>query len=276
MTYESFEGSVDSGRPVEVYRFAISADTYDYTSAEDQVVVGGITYSPKAILRGSLRRGPDERTRPLGITLLSDDALARRLVIVPPGQRVTVTLRRIHRDDGATPEARVMFIGFVQSSRLTDDGRSMVLSAYTLEGRMGNQLPRFTFSGSCQHFLYDTGCGVDENLPANKMTSVVTAIAGNTVTVTGAGAFGGGGSQFLAGFLRSPGFDEQRQIVAQSGDVLTLISPFPVSLIGATVDVYRGCDHRITGHCSTRHNNVGRFRGWAFVPKKNIFATGLD
>lgn len=275
MTYDAIELSEQSGRPVEVYRFAVASETYDYTSAEDEVTVGGITYSPRAIVRGSFQRGPDERARPLSVTLPVDDAYVRRFVGIPPGQRTTLTIRRYHRNDGATPEMRLAFKGFVQSVRFTEDVISAVLAAYTLEGRLGNEMPKFTFANSCGHFLYDDGCGVDEDDPANKLSSVVTAVSGSTITVAGAGAFNGG-NRFPAGFVRAPGFDEQRQILGQSSDVLELMLPFPVSVVGSSVDVYSGCDHLATGHCSTRYANVPRIQGWPFVPKKNIFATGLD
>jgi len=276
VTYHAHETSEQDGRPVEIYRFTIGSDPpYLYTSAEDTITVAGETYAPIAIMRGSIVQGPDERSRPLEVTMPGTAEFARRFAGIVPGQSALLTLRRFHRDDGATPQVITSFIGTVHAARFGDDGQSLVFPVYSLEYGLSKTVPRFGFQSVCNNVLYDFLCGVDEDDPANKFTSTVTAISGNDITVAGAGAFGGG-NQFSAGFAKPQAFNDFRTILGQAGDVLTLMLPFPMALLGSTVVVYRGCDHLIEGDCSLKHANVGNNGGYPWVPRKNPFVTGLD
>jgi hypothetical protein len=62
--------------------------------------------------------------------------------------------------------------------------------------------------------------------------------------------------------------------LAQAGDVLTLILPFSVDMVGKVVTVYAGCDRSIA-MCVAKFDNLNNFRGCPYVPTKNIFLTGL-
>lgn len=77
------------------------------------------------------------------------------------------------------------------------------------------------------------------------------------------------------------GGDDHRLILSQSGDDVTLLLPFPETIVGSTVVLLAGCDHSITT-CDTKFNtpedtlsNVINYGGFAFVPNKNPFETGL-
>jgi hypothetical protein len=67
---------------------------------------------------------------------------------------------------------------------------------------------------------------------------------------------------------------DRRLILSSSGDVLTLLLPFTSSPLGSTVIVFAGCDHTIAT-CKSKFNNVVNYGGFAFVPTKNIFQTGI-
>ena len=69
---------------------------------------------------------------------------------------------------------------------------------------------------------------------------------------------------------------DYRLILSQDGDTVTLLLPFNTSqvTVGTSVDVYAGCDHTIA-ICKTQFDNVINYGGYAFVPLKNPFQSGL-
>jgi len=71
-------------------------------------------------------------------------------------------------------------------------------------------------------------------------------------------------------------------IVAQSGDDLQLLLPFPQSAVGREVILFAGCDHT-PEVCDDKFDtpedtdsNLINFGGFAFVPTRNPFQTGLQ
>jgi len=131
-------------------------------------------------------------------------------------------------------------------------------------------MPTYTYQGLCNHVLYGPGCLVDP--VAHRFTGTVTATSGLTITVPGAGA---SGIKFKSGYCKPTTITDYRMITAQSGDVLTLLMPFASSPLGATLELFAGCDHNVSGDCKNVFNNVDRFGGFNWVPNKNIFNTGV-
>ena len=108
--------------------------------------------------------------------------------------------------------------------------------------------------------------------PAYKFSGTVTVVSGNTVTVPGCSGFAAG--WFTSGYVEMLSGDDARMITNHSGNVLQLLLPFPFNAVGKSIDVYAGCGHSIA-ICKTKYDNIPNFDGYAFVPKKNIFNTGL-
>ena len=54
-----------------------------------------------------------------------------------------------------------------------------------------------------------------------------------------------------------------------------LYNPFGVDVTGLNLQIFAGCNHELTGDCANKFQNAINFGGFAFVPNKNIFATGL-
>lgn len=274
MTYSAYEESVASGRPVEVYRFVLAAgDTFQYTSAEDEVTVGGFTYSPVPISRGRVVLNPEDVTQALEVELPSMDPFAQLYLSVVPGSRAELTIQRFHRDDTPTPELATVFRGFVRSVSFVRDAHVAKVLCIPLAAGAARPIPRFTYQGLCNHVLYDARCQVDDEDAAYKHVGTVTSVSGNDITVAGVSGFGAG--WFDGGRVELGTGGDFRSVQTSSGNVLTLMLPFSVDPTGTNVVVRAGCDHSLAT-CKSKFDNVVNYGGFAFIPTRNVFEVGLQ
>jgi hypothetical protein len=270
-SFDVLESSAESSVPIEVYELAIGNDVYRYTSTEDPITLGANTYSPEEIERGSLAQGQEERSRLLEITLPMLNPFAVRYLNVVPGERAEVTIIQLQRNEVPTFDTQlVRYRGRVRSVRY-DDEDNAVLGCQSLEFALSRTIPNFVYSGLCNWFLYGSGCGAD---PASHslVSALVTNVSGNVITVDGVS---GSGKNFVGGYCKMTSANDFRMVIAQSGNLLTLLLPFAVSPLGGTVDVYEGCDHDLLGDCEAKFGRGLEFGGFYYVPKKNVFRSAL-
>lgn len=270
-SFDVLESSVEASVPIEVYEFTIGSSTYRYTSTEDPITVGANIYTPEQIERGSLSQGQEERKKLLEITLPLLNAFAVQYLNIVPGERAEVTIIQLQRNETPAFDTQIVrYRGQVRSVRYTDNDTA-ILGCQSLEFALSRTIPNFVYSGVCNWFLYGAGCGADPS--AHSLVSApVTAVSGNTITVTGVAA---SGKDFVGGYCKMGTFSDFRMVIAQAGDVLTLLLPFAVNPLGGTVDAFEGCDHSLLGDCETKFGRGVEFGGFYYVPKKNIFRSGL-
>lgn len=271
MTFLAEETSIESGAPIELYEFAVAGDLFFFTTGEDEINVAGMDYEPVAIQRSEISVGPEERTQIITVEMPAENSFAKKYVNIVPGTAASLTIKRIHRFDGAN-ETAVMFKGIVRSVAYSQQGKKAKVAVLPLTAGLSRQMPRFLYSGLCNHVLYDERCKVVED--DFKFTANISAVNGNDITVPGVGA--SVATPATGGFVRVGNIDH-RLVLSQSGDVLTLLLPFDtvVADVGTQVDVFAGCD-RTLPTCKSQFDNVVNFGGFAFVPLRNIFTTGLD
>lgn len=270
--YETLEESVETSRPIEVYNFSLGTESFLYTSSEDEVTVGINTYTPEAISRGAIAQGDDDRDAILEIEIPAKNVFAIKYVDIVPGQRATCSIIRIQRDETLPFTEELIYKGFVQSVKFKGNGEEAVIGIRSLESSSSRPIPRFVYSGLCNHVLYDTGCGV--NSDTFKLTGEVLDIDGAVLTLDGASGFADG--HFNGGFIKPAAITDFRLILGHIGDELTLLLPFPTSLIGGNANVFAGCNHLISGHCLSRFTNVPDHGGFPYIPTVNPFESGID
>ncbi len=268
-SYDTEESSVENSQPYEVYRFLLGLDEFLYTSSEDTVTVDSRVYVPAEIQRGPISQGKRSRTRVLSVNLAASDAFAQRYVGPPPGTRATLSIFRVQRDD-VTATPALIYSGTVKAVTFPKNGQFADIQVQSIESSTDRAVPRFTYMGMCNHILFDAACGVDPGLFQHVGT--VTLVDGNDITINGLNA---SGLNFLGGFLSSSGDTEKRQILAQSGDVVTVLLPFEQDPDGTTVTAFAGCNRILKEDCAVVFNAEINFGGFAFVPKRNVFAAGL-
>lgn len=271
MTFDLREISQADGQPVELYEFALGSEQFNYTSAEDEIAIGATKYTPVEIERTTILLGAETRRDVLTVTMPSSVAPASRYVTIVPGQRGTLTIKRQHRTDTPTPETIVIFKGLIRAVGFTDDGFKTQMAVVPLTAGLGREIPRFTFQGLCNHVLYDSRCKV---LQSNfQTTAVVTAVVGNVLTIPGLNVNPDG--FFTSGFVQLQGGLDFRLILEHVGNDVTLLLPFPDSVLDLSVDTFAGCD-RTLATCKTKFDAVLNYGGFAFVPLRDIFRTGID
>ena len=272
MSFLNYETSLESGTPIELIEIAIGLTTYRFSTSEDNYTFGSDEYEGSSISRAPIKVGQDERTQIINFTLPSNHEFVQKYVTVVPGSVATVSVFRFHRLDGAL-ERVLTWKGIVRSVGFNQDGTAASVAAMPITGGLSRQIPRFTYQNPCNHVLFDDRCKVGLDLTTSH-TDVVTAVSGSTITVNGLSGKGAGWA--VGGYVTNTTTDDYRLVLAQSVDTVTLLLPFPSSLtvLGEMFTVTAGCDHSIAT-CKSKFNNVANYGGFAFVPTKNPFESGL-
>lgn len=271
MTFGIFESSTETSQPIELYLFQVGLGApLAFTSSEDEQVVDGVTYVPEAIKRGRLSQGHDKRDSVLEISVPKSNLMAKQYLAVVPAQEPRVTIKRIQRADGPTPEVVTLFVGMIRSVNFGGQGKLATISVAPLIVASSRAIPRYTYQSLCNHVLYDGLCKILATDPLYLRTGIASRSSGVSLTVAGLSADPDG--FFKAGFVQVNG--DARMILDHVGDVLTLMLPFPFNVAGQTVEVLAGCDHS-PNTCKTKFNNIINYGGFAFVPKRDIFKHGI-
>jgi uncharacterized phage protein (TIGR02218 family) len=125
------------------------------------------------------------------------------------------------------------------------------------------QMPRNVYSPSCQHVLYDSGCG----LVKNAFGTAGTVGAGSTGSVIN---WSGASKNFRQGtILFSSGVNAGVSANIKSAVAATSLSlSYPLlnaPAAGDTFTSYWGCDHT-QSTCTNKFNNLANFRGFPYIP----------
>jgi len=269
--FATLESSLEQSRPIELYKFTLGVVSYRFTSAEDSIVIGSDTYTSLAISRSKIEQGSDQSNRTLNVTMPSSGTLPQQYITVPPGQKCAIEIYRYQRDEPSLATQILLFKGRVATVRFPNNGNSAEFACRSIESAMNRNIPRFSFMGSCNHILYDDNCGVDPS--TFDFIGNVSAISGNTITITGLNA---SGIDYVGGYISTlTGDQDFRMVLAQSVDTITMLLPFANDPTGVNVQCFAGCDHILTGDCALVFDNVANFGGFHYVPLDNIFETGL-
>lgn len=269
MSFDAQESSAYGGSPIEVYEFRVGSDEYLFTSGPDAITVDSLDYTPAPIKRSNRIISPSERIPTLVIVLPTAEAFARSYIGIVPGQRASCTVKRVHYTDGAL-QSRLITKGFVTSMAYSADGTVAQVAVTPFEGLRRKTMPRDSYQGLCNNFLYDGRCKVVE--ADYRLTNTVAGVSGNVYTVAGADAEADG---FYTGGMISSGSTDFRLILDHVGTDLTVGLPFREDLTGQTVDVVAGCDHDIVT-CDEKFDNLINHNGFGFSPELNIFQVGIS
>lgn len=261
MTYVTSEASAHDGQPVELYRFALQAQRWTFTSGQTTVIRQSETYSPATITRSGLEQTNEINRNGIEIRLPRDNPVAALFIASPPEGVVSVTLYRRHTDDPDN-EFITLWKGRVLAARFSSSEATLKCEPVATSLKRTGLRARYQLL--CRHVLYSAGCGALKE--GFRVDGTVVAVSGVTVQVEAAGTQPDG--YFVAGMLQTA--QGVRMIVGHSGVNLTLIAPMPSLAFGQIVQLYAGCDHS-TGQCAGRFGNLANFGGFPFIPLKNPF-----
>lgn len=289
MTFISQEESVESGSPIELYRFSNLEDTFTYTSADVPVVFNSQTYEPNEISRTEDRAETLDEQRRLVVKLPASDPFVRRYIPTLPAQQDTLTVYKQHSTDGGSPETVVLFKGKVTNVAI--EGVEALVNVLPESSVLQRTIPAQTCRNLCNHVLYDFRCKVAES--QFRLDAEITAISsdGLTITVDGGSnvvpftgltlsaqltsdvAFFNGGS-LERGTLERRMIRESTDLGGNTADLVVLL-PFTTISVGSSFQLLAGCDHQFPT-CRDKFDNEENYGGFPYVPRKNPFLVGVD
>ncbi len=264
MAFDLLEKSAANGAPVELYEFTLGPNHWRYTSADEDQVMNGQTYTRAPVRRSKLEFSEELNRANLKIHLQRDNPVADLFRLYPPGAVVLVRVWRRHRGDG---EFVLLWHGRVLNCEFVG-GEAVLHTEPALTSLRRNGLRRF-YQRQCPHVLYGPACRVAQS--SYRASGALTVVSGAHVELTAAGLQADG---YYAGGILSwgsqSGVVESRIILSHVGTALTLAAPIQDLAVGDTVDIYPGCDHTLAT-CDTRFGNADNYGGWPFIPGKNPF-----
>lgn len=271
MTFDTLNTSTEDGAPIDLITFNVGSETFRFTNAEDELTVLSLTYEPIAISRDPVELGIEARTQTVSARMPADHPFAVKYLGVPPGRKTTGVIQVVHRDD--LTDVRTEFTGLLRSVGFDQLGAEAEIIMLPLTGALLRVVPRFLFSGMCNHVLYDGGCGVNRSSFTHTGVGATTADS-QIITVSGIDAAKGVG--WATGGYCEFNNDARGVFRHIATNQLVLVAPFKESIAGQTISVYAGCDHEYGGDCAAvgsggKFNNQARFGGFPFVPTKNPF-----
>lgn len=267
MVYQTQEKSIQSGAPIEVFRFTGTYNSYYLTSYYEAVTVNGQIYSPLTIERNALKVGTQEEDQlALEVTIPFNHEMVREYAYDQAPPTLLCEIFRVHDTDHN--DSVLLWKGRVTS--FTVEGKLAKLRVPAIFGYiMSGSAPTPRYQAPCNHVLYDSRCGVSE-IP-NRHGTTITGVINNIITVASNPFVG---TDLIAGMLRLTSSGEARMIVGVTGLDITVTYPF--SNIGATdgIELLRGCDHSFET-CKTKFSNGARYGGTPLVPERNPFTSKI-
>lgn len=262
-TFEILEESEEQSRPIELYKVLLGSSEFLWSNSEDEITFMGATYEPQAVVRDPVVSGfgqGDEIKVEVPVTNL----FVQKFIGNLPSQKSTLTITQIQRDEPGFANPLVIFKGYVLSVAFAGQ-RNAVIAAKPIRS-FSHTIPRYVYSHLCNHFLYDSQCGVD---PAGfTFSSTVSSVnLDGTLDVvdlnTQATNF------FAGGYMRATATNEFRLVVSNGGDNVVIDSAFSVDMTGQSVDLVAGCNHSLNGDCTTKFDNTDNYGGYPSIPTRD-------
>jgi uncharacterized phage protein (TIGR02218 family) len=272
VTFDAFETSVEDGNLIELYQFTQGAVVSRFTNFNQDVTFNGSTWLTTQISRENIERAIETGINDLKIRMPLDNPIASQYIPNVPGKVIDVIIYRAHFTDPAE-QVLVVFEGYIAQAEF-DGGLEATLTLQPFTSQFKRSAPRYTYQSLCNHVLYDAQCKIARGSFTH--VGLLSGIDETLRTVTVNGVVGNGSDWAVGGWVAFPagGNDDQRLVVAQSSDTLTLLSNFASDVLGQNVDVFAGCAHDI-GTCNTKFANVINFGGTPYVPVKNPFGSTI-
>ncbi len=262
--FDTLERSVEQSRPIELYEFTLGLLSWRFTSSEGDLAFNGFTWTDEPISRAAPQLASTQELTNIVVKLPTINEVPSQFLAIQPASTMTCTIYRIQADQDA-PASVVIFEGYVASVNFRDDQARLKVNPFNQ--LVKREIPRYTYQGLCGNILYDGRCGVSS--ATFQHDGLVNAINAAVITVSGLGASAPAGA-YTGGFAQTLVGDEQRLILEQSGDDITLLLPFQQSILGTTISAFRGCDHTLTT-CIAEFDNGINYGGCPFVPTSNPF-----
>jgi hypothetical protein len=273
--FSTYEISRFLGRKIGLYRFTRGSVAWRFTSADQNVTVGGETF---VACRGIENSGIQQTAAStqanqvkISMPYLLDPTAANpppgqafggNFRPYPPSQRVLVTILSMHYGDPDS-ETNVDWIGRVISPSFTDTTMTLTCDPSYRNSKTGGRVPRI--GRTCDVPIYSQGLGMCNLVKATfAVAATLSAVSGLQLTAT---AFGTATRNLAGGFVEwteVDGTTTRRTINAHAGSVITVNFGATAIAVGLAVTAYPGCTHDTTG-CDGYSNRIN-YPGFVNLP----------
>src|SRR6266511_3203132 len=264
--YDDKDRSVHDSAPVECYKFVGELDVYRYTNNNEAVTVNGEVYEPlSSISRSSIETYSlldSPQTVDINIPITSDLSQAYSFLKMP--LTLDLEVRSVHRGTNYATDWKLVWQGQCVAFPV-DNNTATVSTQSIIQSSLGQQLNQLTFQTPCNHEVYDVHCGLNPALFTTVTT--VTDIKDHVITVANDGNADGALS---VGKMVNVRTGEERVIVNNVANVVTVGYPFIDVVLGDTVNLVLGCDNAYST-CQTVFANVLNFGCFMFLPTTNPY-----
>lgn len=264
MTFADRETSLRGAAPVELYRFATGSTTFFYTSSDEEQSYLGDLYSPEAIRRSAPDQNGEASQASIEVTIPRTNPVGAFFIDYTPEPPMGLIVYRFHRGD---PEVIPFWKGEV--SAIVFSAAEVKLTCFPPFEALRRKIPSNTYQSQCNWALYSAECGVVQG--NFLVTAQITVIADDTIQASAFASQPDG--WFNNGWVEDQD-GQRRWVVDHIGATITLMSPFGDLAVGDTVSAFAGCD-RTEAICDSKFANLDNHLGFARVPKRNPFETGL-
>lgn len=268
MTYKTKDRSVQDGQPVEFYKFSGMFGAFRYTTEPEPAICAGEVYYPieGGISRSHIEIGPVVSSPiSMDFTLPANSEVAKLYCFKTSPEELKVEVFRAHRGDDWNTDYEVEWIGHGLDT--TVSGRSAVIrTGSLLQTKLQGNVASVYYQRMCNHILFDERCKVDR--AAWTYSATVTKVQNQLITVDDDLA---NNDDLKAGEIVVARTGEKRGIHSNTNNIIAISYPFIDIEVGDTVEITFGCDHKRTGHCKQRFNNVANYGGFDFIPLVNPF-----
>lgn len=265
MTYELIETSLDSGKPIRLYKFSRGVTSWGYCTADRDITHLGVKYRSTAVSDNTIRQSGEATADTFEVTLPAAADIAQMYRGVGPSKAIDITVYDMHYGD---TEAIISYIGSIYAVKFPAQDRSKIIcNTDSISLKLLGL--RYTWGRNCNYTVFERGCEVNRDL--YKVEALVQSMDGLTIS---SATFATLDDDWFAGgyveWQQGVGNFETRGIVSHTGSVLELLGGTEGILLGSTVAVYPGCNGTLS-ICSGKFSNSDNFGGNPHQPGKSPF-----
>lgn len=262
MSFDAVETSIRDATTLRLYDFNRLFKHWRYTSADRDVVIGGQAYKAVAISDDGKTESGEAAQETFTVTAPLDIDVAAQFAVVPPSQKVVLTVLDMHDGDSA---AEVFWTG--QITKVSRPAGKVQIACESIVSAMRTSGLSISWQRTCPYTTYDVNCGA--NKAAQRVDGTLTVVGANTVA---AAAFAGAPLNLTGGSLEwqtTEGLPEARMIIGHVDDTLTLMPSSFGLVVGMAVAAYPVCDYTPQG-CALV-NDPANYGGVPGLPGKSPF-----
>ena len=262
-SYESYEQSVASGEPIELYHiYDENGEHWRYCTSEEDVTYNGDVYESSIIDRSEMVLGENSEVNALTVKLKRSNEMTNTFIACPVESVVRLVLYRQHADYTA-----IYWSGVLVS--VTHDGSGIPTCRFEpVSSESVHVGARRCNQRLCDHVLYGYRCDVDAW--KWKVEGVIAGVSGIQISAV---AFGTKpGNWFVGGEIVTCG--AHRLITYHVGTIIKVSRSILTAEVGDSFEAYAGCDHTPTT-CNGKFSNKLNYGGNEFLPVKNPYAGSI-